>query len=141
MPAVIKESSPRACLGGRLFLLLHSPLVEWAMTIIRKRLSPCVRACVLEEKLQERLGKVSFAYREKREISAKYRPGRPGIRKQNLQRLSEGSWIHRHNTTLRVCVFCFIDLKMQSVLSCSKIIWCEEFEHDHTSVEIRYCHR
>ena len=77
------------------------------MTIIGKRLSSCVRACVFEEKLQERLGKVSFAYREKREISAKYRLGRPGIRKQNLQRLSEGSWIYRQNTTLRVYVFRF----------------------------------
>ena len=107
MPAVIERVFSSSLLGSKTLSITVKPACRAGYDHYQKHLLPCVRACVIKEKLQERLGKVSFAYREKREISAKYRPGRPGIRKQNLQRLSEGSWIHRRNTTLRVCVFCF----------------------------------
>ena len=90
VPTVIERVFSPSLLGRKTLFIGVVPAFKRAMTIIRKRLLPCVRACVLKEKLQECLGKVSFAYREKREISAKDRPGRPRIREQNLQRLSEG---------------------------------------------------
>ena len=47
----------------------------------------CVRACVIEKKLQERFRKVSFADSEKPEIIVKPGQGSPTHREQNLRGL------------------------------------------------------
>ena len=47
----------------------------------------CVRACVIEKKLQERFRKVSFADSEKPEIIVKPGQGAPTHREQNLREL------------------------------------------------------
>ena len=47
----------------------------------------CVRVCVIEKKLQERLRKVSFADSEKPEIIVKPGQGAPTHRGQNLRGL------------------------------------------------------
>ena len=71
------------------YFLTRSP--QRAMTIMSYSFCilpcVCVRACVIEKKLQERLRKVSFADSEKLKIIVKTGQGAPGHREQNLRGL------------------------------------------------------